>query len=402
MEINRDNYEAFILDYAEGTLSVEEMAELLVFLEANPDLRAAFEDFENIEVPLPGEMSFDRKELLKKSPYETVGINETNYEHYLVAALEGDLNAEEQVLLKQFLVKNPALNKEQSLFEKTLLAPDKNIVFRNKLSLKRAPVLQLRYKTLYYYASSVAAAFIFVILLYNYNNSYDNPTIIAEITETTTSHPASEQIAPLEDPEKEKLIDQAAESHKERIEEVIYPENPKSPGQNNYVPESIAEQIIMDTVHKADTAAQQELLAVNQDDQDHMEEVLNQSVMEDTIGTQEDLNASGLALSPIDTTNEVAAIRPSGRSKTALSLKEFIAHSFKKNVLGKEEMEIEKDKRKISFFDMAQATIRGTNKLLGTQLNLSRKYNDEGEVTAVAFSSEKISVYRSTGSASAP
>jgi len=402
MEINRDNYEAFILDYAEGTLSVEEMAELLVFLEANPDLRSAFEDFENIEVPCPKEVSFGQKDLLKKSLDETVGINGTNYEHYLVAALEGDLNAEEQVLLKQFLVKNPALNKEQSLFEKTLLAPDKNIVFRNKLSLKRVPVLQSRYKTLYYYASSVAAAFIFVILLYNYNSSDDNPAIVAEITETTTPHPAPEQIEPLEDPEKEKLIDQAAESHKERIEEVAQPENPKSPVQDNYVPESIADQIIMDTVHKADTAVQQKLIAANQHDQNNIEEVLNQSGVVDTIGIPEDLSTSGLAMSPIDTTNEVAAIRPSGRSKTALSLKEFIAHSFKKNVLGKEEMEIEKDKRKISFFDMAQATIRGTNKLLGTHLNLSRKYNDEGEVTAVAFSSEKISVYRSTSNASAP
>ena len=48
MKITRDNYQAYILDYFEGTLSVQEKESLLAFLNAHPDCRKEFEEFENM------------------------------------------------------------------------------------------------------------------------------------------------------------------------------------------------------------------------------------------------------------------------------------------------------------------------------------------------------------------
>ena len=50
MKITRDNYQAYILDYFEGTLSVQEKESLLAFLNAHPDCRKEFEEFENISL----------------------------------------------------------------------------------------------------------------------------------------------------------------------------------------------------------------------------------------------------------------------------------------------------------------------------------------------------------------
>ena len=48
MKINRDNYEAYFLDYHEGHLSLEMVRELHLFIEQNPDLKNSITDFEII------------------------------------------------------------------------------------------------------------------------------------------------------------------------------------------------------------------------------------------------------------------------------------------------------------------------------------------------------------------
>ena len=50
MKINRDNYEAYFLDYFEGQLSLEMVEEVLMFADQNPDLRNVLEDFEAVSL----------------------------------------------------------------------------------------------------------------------------------------------------------------------------------------------------------------------------------------------------------------------------------------------------------------------------------------------------------------
>ena len=52
MKINRNNYEAYFLDYIEGTLGFAEKAELEAFLVINPDLKIELDNFETISLPL--------------------------------------------------------------------------------------------------------------------------------------------------------------------------------------------------------------------------------------------------------------------------------------------------------------------------------------------------------------
>jgi len=103
MEINKNNYEAYFLDYWENNLQPEMVAELMIFLEGNPDLKGEFNEFENIVLVPDESIKFQPNKELKKKEVEPVGeIQSDNYEHYMVGDLEGDLTKKEAANFKIF------------------------------------------------------------------------------------------------------------------------------------------------------------------------------------------------------------------------------------------------------------------------------------------------------------
>lgn len=135
MSINRNNYEAWFLDYAEGNLSEEQIAELFLFLESHPDLKEEFE--EELEViPLkPDNISIPSDDLKRE---QQVGfINRKNYEEYLIGLAEGDLTEAEHEELVAFLKKHPELEIERAVYAGMRLEVDESVVFPNKAALKK-------------------------------------------------------------------------------------------------------------------------------------------------------------------------------------------------------------------------------------------------------------------------
>ncbi len=141
MQINRENYGAFFLDYWENNLDEQGREALARFLHVNPDLQDEFLDFQNLaDVRLPDEhrISFERKDLLKKTPVQPVaGIHQDNYEQFIIAFLENDLSESEKKNFSAFLAANPNVEPEVALFKKTFLAPDRQIRFSGKDRLKK-------------------------------------------------------------------------------------------------------------------------------------------------------------------------------------------------------------------------------------------------------------------------
>ena len=67
MEITRGNYEMFLIDYLDGKLSPVEVADLLIFLEENLDIKSEFEGVESL-LPLNSSIiSYPEKASLKKN-----------------------------------------------------------------------------------------------------------------------------------------------------------------------------------------------------------------------------------------------------------------------------------------------------------------------------------------------
>jgi hypothetical protein len=165
MNVSKENYEVYFLDYFENRLQPEQVAELMVFLEENPELKEEFEAFENITLQPDEKLSFESKNRLKKSEYHHAGqINAWNYEEKMVAYLEGDMEQKEAEELKSFLALNPKANLELNLFRQTFLQKEQ-IGFPDKRALKKGGIL-IVFRKQFIYAASAAAVLLLFISLY--------------------------------------------------------------------------------------------------------------------------------------------------------------------------------------------------------------------------------------------
>jgi hypothetical protein len=131
MNININNYEAYFLDYHEGNLSPQQVADLFLFLSQHPELKKEFEGFEQIVLDDFSAPVFENKQLLKKN------ITVENREEYFIRAVEGTLDTTELALLNTFLATHPEFSTEFNLFQKTQLQADPTVVFENKTILKQ-------------------------------------------------------------------------------------------------------------------------------------------------------------------------------------------------------------------------------------------------------------------------
>jgi len=135
MNINRHNYEAWLLDYIEGNLSAEQVDELLVFLDANPDLKSTLDDYRNISFETGEDIRFDAKEALKKTS-DTINNEQAVSLELMIAAMEGSCTAEELKIWNTGVENNPKLEQEFHLLQQTRLSPDLSVVFDDKEKLK--------------------------------------------------------------------------------------------------------------------------------------------------------------------------------------------------------------------------------------------------------------------------
>jgi hypothetical protein len=166
MNINRNNYEAYFLDYRENNLSPGQVAELLIFLEQNPDLKNEFESFKYFQLVPDKNTRFEHKENLKKNDLiPTDNIDSSNYDNYILADLEGDLSEDDDLELKAFISLNPKTRLEYNFYRSTFLKPDKSVQFIGKDKLKKTGLLAI-YRTQMVYALAVAASVIILLGIY--------------------------------------------------------------------------------------------------------------------------------------------------------------------------------------------------------------------------------------------
>lgn len=180
MSINKNNYEEYFLDYHEGRLNTEEIAELMIFLVQNPLLDDEINAFDKNVTFESEQIDFNFKDRLKQIPNQDNGINDGNFEINCIANLEGDLDAEKTILFNQYLQVNPEKTKVVELFKKTKITPDSKIEFPNKGLLKRFIVKKgNKLRALYPTISVAATILLFVILFSSTNNvtaaTYRNP-----------------------------------------------------------------------------------------------------------------------------------------------------------------------------------------------------------------------------------
>ncbi len=205
MTITRHNYEVFLVDYLDGRLNPSLVAELLVFLDLNPEIKEELDGLQDAvligeTIPYPDRSNLKKKSFLKN------GIDD-EFEYLSIASAEGIITQSEKEALESILQEDPKKQILHLTFQKAIVNPDKTTIYALKSRLKRTSLIPIRVST-FRQSISIAATIALVIGVYTISklmvnndslNKYSKATI-AESTTTpaiTTTNEVQNNIAPL-------------------------------------------------------------------------------------------------------------------------------------------------------------------------------------------------------------
>ncbi len=375
MHINRENYEAWLLDMIEGELSAEQEEEVRQFLAENPDLETGTDLLDMTLIP--PEISFPLKEDVKKGAGSNE-INKGNYEQFCIARIEGDLSASAEKTLDDFLSDNPECARTARLYGMVILKPDNSIYFPDKHILrKRSPVtvnLQGFFRRRVVYRSlSVAASVLLLLSASVFIRNYSRiDQTVAPIADRETPLPVETDQAPDAVPTPVNRI------YREQTAAV-----------------DIESLISTPAVHEAFTAqatVQEE--AVNTGSgpakRDHgllplpVTHLNNKFEIKTSLsGPQMDpVRMAGLYRPPADAYRE-------DRQLPAMLVSGVMG-------LLSKTMDEDTERDRITLWDIADAGLKGINNVAGTDMRFEREYNRDGELVSMAFNSRLIEFRRST------
>jgi len=163
-KINKNNYEAFFLDYIEGNLSADQQHDLFVFLAENPEFKAEFVrmdhnmegDFGDV-ILSPEKNAFDNKASLKVIDDSLLTLNTVDV--WMIESVEGNLISSKEKELQEFVIKHK-LEKTFATYYATILQPNRKEIYADKKGLKVAAGIII---PLYVRFASIAAVSIILI-----------------------------------------------------------------------------------------------------------------------------------------------------------------------------------------------------------------------------------------------
>ena len=352
IDINRNNYEEYFLDFLDGELSSSDENLLMLFLNENPDLKSELELFEADKIPVDNTF-FENKLELKKS-HILSGVTINNFDELCIARIEGDLKRRETIEFDKFIARNEKKEKKYNLYKLTKIQPDNFVVFQNKESLKKSEkkifVLRKNYQWI-----SIAASIIILLAIYLFvpKEKGDNKLPLAELDKSIKV-----ESLPVTDNEAKKVnILSDLNNNKRNI-------NIEA---KSFASEKTLEEKRNDDIEKDEIIPRE----INQ-----LAYLYPAEIKFDFNKYKVDKNIIYVNIDKGQGKKEV--------DKKNTSFKSYLAGVFNKRVLKKE------GKNKIEFFDIAQAGVKGFNKLTRSNVSLERLYDKDGNPNKTEFNSRLI------------
>ena len=354
MEINRDNFEAYLLDQLEGKLSAGLKEELRQFLALNPDCAVEFEPDEAGVLPRD-QLEFPDKESLRKEfPDSRTSLTFNNFDLFSIARMEGDLS-EAQVTAHSLMTEDhPAMQSEWQRWQQTRLSSS-DILFPGKAGLKKkVPVSRsIRWLAVLSTAAAIALA---VILLTNRERV--GPVTASEelfhlpvIEENEVGVPVS---PPLRDQLYTPLTGAGSEGQIHLTESSEMNTHMESEAQAAISPESEA---AWDALSARPLRA---ALAANS-----IPAPLNQGVYD--------------RIRPLQL--PVTPVHMSGVSLSRLAELDL-----------QEVVEIYAEEKDFSLWSIANAGIKGINRITGSDISLFAARDEEGDISGFKFKSKRLNI----------
>ena len=347
MIINRQNYQVWVTDYYDGRLDNFQVEVLKEFMSKNPDLMSEFEDYPELFLHEEGEDSFDKGSLFK-TPEQ---LTNEQVEHYSIALMEGDLEEDQKQEILELQKTDPRFRENINVYGRIKLRPVE-AEYPAKSGLIKIPA---RRRTLRIITNSLSVAASVAILF----------SLFFIFTRNERTYMADQIIA-----SGEQAIEET-ESSRDRVSAID-------------ISEGLPAYIVARTDITVSDPVPVNNIILPEHQPDHRKEIISISPL--TAKAEIEINpmkhhyllaeANTYSISPLimDSIN------------TSLSVREFIAFHFRKEILNDEDPDIEK----LKAWEIADAGIKGFNKILGWNMQLETEKNNEGKLENVSFTSELI------------
>ncbi|MFC2103826.1 hypothetical protein ACFLS4_00550 [Bacteroidota bacterium] len=351
IDINRNNYEEYFVDFLEGKLSPSDESLLMLFLNQNPDLKEELELYQE-EPVLIGMDTFNNKTELKKQNILSA-LTSDNFDEICIACIENDLSEKDAIEFEKFIKENSERKKEVELYKLTKVIADNSIVFQSKHKLKRTTnkfVLRRNYTII-----SAAASIIIMIALYLFapkQNKINRELPVAELSKKNITDKKLER----------------SNIENRNVNNVTIKESEKSIINNK------SENNIALTEQKQEVKSMDEEFGKRE--KTHLAYL---NPIEVKLPIKNNTTRIQLVYK-----NIIAVEKEHSIDKNGLSFKAFLASTFNKRVLKTE------DKTNIELFDIAHASIEGINKLTGSNMSLERLYDENGDPDKTEFNSKLL------------
>jgi hypothetical protein len=348
MEINRSNYEIWLIDLLEGNLSKTEAEQVTLFLEQNPDIG---DEFDALKSPAPkiSEGKFKHKESIRKSAAE---IPDSQFELLCVSFHEGDLGSESSAELREILDSSADRRKTFDLFGKLRLVPSSAEYKNKKLLLRITPVQRVLRNSLI--GLSMAAALALFISI-----SFLTVRYFTDKSRNTASD------FPVFPSLEEKYFEIPAGSAIRIYHSVNLQIVKRTEPVNNYT----AAITVSDTVVKAEVKESTEDLRIS-----------SIPITMICLTADEDRHLTGSSsLIPM---KPFVNIHP--EEVYMSNVERFVAKVFREKILGEK---VTKE-TPLKAYEIAEAGVEGLNKLLGWEMALNERNDENGELKSVYFSSK--------------
>ncbi len=365
MNITRENYEAYFIDYLDGILTDSQIHEMEAFLMNNDDLREEIEGLEKISLQ-SDPINYQIKENLKNIDLRDA-VCESNFEFYCIAEMEGDLSEQESVSLKQYIGQNQERIQIHQHFLKTRL-PLTAELFDKKASLKHS-IFQIKRPVVYRSLALAASIAVLLVFYFSFMEKEIETVFVAEEKTSTESTDTTSQ--------KANSRSNSDNVFKSNAEDKIKSTTHKIKSRASAITIKVGIPIASTTDgmkedNTLDTDTNKLIASINTND-------INTRIITDSKILSANQNDK-IEFNQIHNTSEKPNISPS----EFLSLQEFAKQKFTELVFNER-------KEKAGFWDVASAGVNRVGDLTGAEMSMGTVLNDEGESKKLSFNSRLLS-----------
>lgn len=187
MKPTRKNYEIWCIDYLDGKLSSDQMADFMLFLGENPDIALEFDelrDFNSEKHASDVHMDFS---FLKKD-FEDEHLNSRTFEEFCIAYHENDLSDTNKERLQVYLNQNPPEEILFRAYEKLKFTPDQFLKCPEKNKLKKSEVVHNKPIKILLPIVAAAACIVLLINVYQKDTPGNMPLVAYETYSENIDH----------------------------------------------------------------------------------------------------------------------------------------------------------------------------------------------------------------------